>query len=97
MCIFKRLKKKKEKRIENLKQEDEMQVDLLKKIVELAKNEKEIWISTVQRKCGVGYDKALKHIEYLVQNNILTRIEGDTTKYTINEEQYNKFKETKIK
>ena len=42
MCIFKRLKKKKEKRIDNLKQEDEMQVDLLKQIVELAKNEKEI-------------------------------------------------------
>ena len=93
MCIFKKLKEK-----ENIsKQEDEIQVDLLKQIVELAKNEKEIWISTVQRKCGVGYDKALKYIEYLVQNNMLTIIEGDTTKYTINDEQYNKFKETKIK
>ena len=97
MCIFKRLKKKKEKKIDNLKQEDDMQVDLLKQIVELAKNEKEIWISTVQRKFTVGYVKALKHIEYLVQNNMFTRVEGDTPKYIINEEQYNKFKEIKIK
>ena len=82
MCISKRTKDINKN--EALKKEDEIQVDLLKQIIELAKTEKEMYISTVQRKCNVGYIKAFNHIEHLVQNNILTKIESNIPKYVIN-------------
>lgn len=94
MCLIKKPNKENNN---TEKQKDGIQNTLLKRIVKIAKNEKEIFISTIQRKCNVGYVKAKEHIDYLVQNNIFTKIGEDTPKYTINEEQYNKFKETVVK
>ena len=88
MCIF-------NKKV--VKVDAKLDISLLKQIVKLGNTENEIYTSTVQRKCSVGYVKAQEHIEWLLKNNYLTKLEDETPKYTITTEQLNSFKNVKLK